>query len=134
MERAFATLHPAEAGPPPVQTDLILADLAELGFVAPTASADPGLADNFEALGAAWVVAGSSLGNRAMLARRRKAGLEGADRFLSDTTMPDYFGGLLPALEEPANHTQFASVVDGAHKTFQLFETAFAGQQFENAA
>ena len=44
-------------------------------------------------LGAAWVLAGSSLGNRAILAQRRKRGLAGPVHFLSQLSFePGVFG------------------------------------------
>ncbi|QZD96265.1 biliverdin-producing heme oxygenase [Qipengyuania gelatinilytica] len=134
MEDAFATTSPGKLGQPPQQTQLILADLAELGYAAPPPVSPLHLRGEAQALGAAWVVAGSSLGNRAMLAQRGKAGLGGAERFLSDPAMPAYFKRLLDVLESPANHASIEGVIDGAHEAFALFECAFAAQQLENAA
>lgn len=134
MEDAFAATSPGMLGQPPKQTQLIVADLAELGHAAPAPVSAPHLRGEARALGAAWVVAGSSLGNRAMLAQRKKVGLSGADRFLSDGAMPAYFKQLLDVLESPENHVPLEAVFDGAHAAFALFECAFAAQQLENAA
>ena len=134
MEAGFATIAPPQAGPPPVQTQLIVEDLAELGHMLPSALARPALSSAAHALGAAWAIAGSSLGNRAMLARRHKAGLTTAERFLSDQAMPDYFTSLLRVIENPANRAMENSAIEGAFITFRLFEAAFLAECMEIAA
>lgn len=69
-----------------------------------------------------------------MLARRHKAGLTTAERFLSDQAMPDYFTSLLRVIENPANRAMENSAIEGAFITFRLFEAAFLAECMEMAA
>jgi|TARA_R100000049_G_scaffold5356_1_gene16006 heme oxygenase len=90
---------------PPAQTGLIESDLSALGC----ARAD-GFEENIPAftyasqgplawLGAAWVLAGSSLGNRMMERELTSRAPEGWPmQFLRDETMPAYFKALRPLL------------------------------------
>ncbi|GAB5350138.1 biliverdin-producing heme oxygenase [Alteriqipengyuania sp. 357] len=89
---------------PPSQAALLAADLSALGDKAGLEDA-PGfdLADQGPVawLGAAWVLAGSSLGNRMMereLSARAPAGWPMA--FLRDDAMPAYFKTLRPLLAQ----------------------------------
>ena len=103
VESWLARCCPAE-WLPPAQTDLIEADLAALGFSADGLDEDaPAFTHGDEGpvawLGAAWVLAGSSLGNRMMereLASRAPAGWP--MQFLRDETMPAFFKALRPLL------------------------------------
>ena len=126
FERAFATTAPFGLAAPPLQTPAVAADLSCLGQVEPSAAPAVHLADPFEALGAAWVIAGSSLGNRAMLAARRKAGLTTANAFFEDRQMPAYFGRVITALQADFALTQAAAILNGAHGAFAVFENAFS--------
>ena len=134
LEDGFSRVPPARTTAPPAQAHLIAADLAELGQPLPLRSAPAILAGEEHALGAAWVIAGSSLGNRSMLARRHKAGLLTAERFLSHQAMPDYFTGLLAVIENPENRALEASVIAGALDAFAVFEAAFIAECIEMAA
>lgn len=125
-ECAFRQTAPTHPGRPPIQSHLIRADLEQLGSRLPPVAMVLTFASSCEALGAAWVIAGSSLGNRAMLAQRAKAGLSGAERFLSDPRMPAYFKDILVALDEPRHAQSQRDVLSGAHNCFNLFERAFA--------
>ena len=125
-ESAFRHTTPTHLVRPPVQGHLIRTDLEELGVQLQPAGMVLTFASSCEALGAAWVIAGSSLGNRAMLVQRQKAGLSGAERFLSDPRMPAYFKDVLVALEEPRDARSQRDVLSGAHNCFSLFERAFA--------
>lgn len=89
--------------PPPLAA-LLARDLEALGATlpaalpfAPPADADP--------LGACWAIAGSSLGNRAMLHHLTKSGQAEAlpTAFLADGAMATYWQGLKPKLEAPAS-------------------------------
>lgn len=134
VERALAAQHPVGLGAPPSQTDLLASDLADLEMT-PVASSDKLSLETPEAaLGAAWVLAGSSLGNRAMLAQRRKAGAQGPERFLSDHAMARYFGDLLKAMEGERSDSAIQQATRGALATFAIFENAFSTMQLENAA
>lgn len=101
-------------------TPLIAADLGALGLPlpAPLAWQAPQACDP---IGAQWVLAGSSMGNRAILVQRRKLGLQGPDTFLSDTTMPEFFRALLPALAEPVQDEDDAAPVSAAKAVFAHF-------------
>ena len=133
-EKAFERQNPTALPAPPCQSVLLAADLSDLSSAAPPAGESVVFADSFEALGGAWVVAGSSLGNRSMLTARRKAASPGPDRFLSDQTMALYFGDVLKVMERdhPAGATQAA--IRGALACFDVFETAFAFKAVERAA
>ena len=134
MERAFALTPPAGIEAPPAQTPLLARDIASLGQVLPVSNEAPIFDNPFEALGAAWVIAGSSLGNRTLLARRRKEGLAGKDAFLSDPSMPEYFKSLLAVIEVVDPETSLEPATRGALKCFALFEGAFADHLMEQAA
>lgn len=133
-EKAFQLQNPADLPVPPGQSALLAADLNDLGTAVPPAGGSVAFADSFEALGGAWVVAGSSLGNKSMLAARRKAACPGPDRFLSDQTMAHYFGDVLKVMERdhPTGATQAA--IRGALACFDVFEAAFALETVEHAA
>ena len=134
IDRALDAMPPMALAAPPLQTALIENDLRDLGFGAPSRLQGIRLDDRHEALGAAWVVAGSSLGNRAILARRKKAGLAGADRFLADGAMPAYFRQVLEIMETSRSPSALAAAIKGAHKAFALFETAFDRYEIKKAA
>ena len=109
-----------EGWEPPVQTPLIARDLGSLGVEIPDVRA------RFAApregfLGVAWAIAGSSLGNRAIAVRRRKAGLAGAEHFLCDDAMPAYWQRLLPRLEQCGDPGEARAGSDAAAAVFALF-------------
>ena len=112
-------------GPPPSQVDLLLGDLREYGIEPQPIEQSLALTSSAEALGAAWVLAGSSLGNRAILSRRRKAGLQGPERFLSDTQLASYFSEVLRILDAEHDDWEVREAISGALKTFTIFEAAF---------
>ena len=116
------------ADAPPPQTPHIAADLVALGRTVPDLDpvADAELRQTLQresagALGAYWVLAGSSLGNRAMLSRRRKLGREGPVAFLSDPAMPAYFKSLRPRLERVCGHAEAQPAIQAAKLTFERF-------------
>lgn len=107
---------------PPHQTDLIARDLAALrcalpdnppAFV-PSADADP--------MGTVWVLAGSSLGNRALLKRLKKTGTALPTSFLSDPRMVQFWQDLRPALERPHSLPDDQAVLMAAQATFAHFQ------------
>jgi heme oxygenase len=119
---------------PPSQLALIEADLADLGESA-GAPSRPFIANADGALGIAWALAGSSLGNRAMLADLRKRG--GAalpTRFLGDGAMPAFFASLRPQLEQPIGDAVIAGAVAGAHAVFARFAEVAAAHLTAEAA
>ena len=106
---------------PPKQSALIRQDLADLGvrlhYDLPIFNAE----DPREAWGIAWALAGSSLGSRTLLHRRRKAGLRGADRFLGDEAMPRYWAELRPRIEVPMDEATHEHAIRGARRVFDNF-------------
>ena len=104
----------------PAMTPLIAADLDALGCALPETLAFD--APKFgDAIGASWVLAGSSLGNRAILSRRNKLGLHGPNDFISDRTMPQRFKELLVRLAQPVAETQSRASVLSAKAVFSHF-------------
>ena len=134
VERALAMQPPAGLAAPPSQAAALSQDLADLGIAAERLAEEFTLETSAAALGAAWVLAGSSLGNKAMIAQRRKAGSRGPERFLSDVGLARYFGGLLHVLDRPHSETDIEQAITGAIATFALFEQAFAAVRLEKAA
>lgn len=123
-----ANLPPALV--PPVQSLLARTDLGALGHTrdkpgaAFTAPAD-------HAIGVAWVIAGSSLGNRTILAQRRKKGLDAPHAFLSCPAMPLFFKHFTAAMLEADRETRvFAPAIAGARSAFARFEMT-ARQEIE---
>lgn len=117
-----------------MQSTLIAADLAVLDAAPPVPEGFLRFKTSDEALGAAWVVAGSSLGNKAILNRRRKIGLVTADSFLSDDALPSYFRRLLAVIERPASAERLNEAINGAIAAFAEFEGAIAAHVLEQAA
>ena len=134
VEKAVGQCPPLAIAPPPAQSELIADDLRDLQAQLPEPSPPITLSGPAEALGAAWVLAGSSMGNRAMLARRRKAGLAGPVRFFSDERLPAYFATLREVLAAPHDARTVAAAITGARATFAVFEHAFAAHALEQAA
>jgi heme oxygenase len=90
---------------PPLQTPLIARDLALLGAAipAPAKLFSLGRAGPGHALGTAWVLAGSALGNRAIAkAVARIGGGQWPVAFLGDGAMMDFWQGLRARIERPA--------------------------------
>lgn len=117
---------------PPPQCPAIAADLADLDAETPAGGA-PFSAPEGSGLGVAWVLAGSSLGNRALLKQRTKAGLDGPTRFLSCSLMSDFFKHLLLKINCDREPEQHALAVAGARSVFALFEREATLALSENA-
>ena len=117
------------------QLALIEADLADLGESIGAASSLPFIASADGALGIAWALAGSSLGNRAMLADlRKRGGAALSTRFLGDGAMPAFFASLRPRLEQPIDEAAIAAAVAGAHAVFARFAEVAAAHLTAEAA
>ena len=134
---------------PPCMTGLLRADLADLatdpagGMDEDSESAwagghtlSPALARPFvlpagaDPLGLAWAVAGSHLGNRAILARMRGAIAAGTrpalpSRFLADTRMTGFWHRLLPRLQDRMSAEQADPALAAARAVFARFDQAF---------
>jgi heme oxygenase (biliverdin-IX-beta and delta-forming) len=112
---------------PPVQTPLIARDLAALGLdvSAPAAGFAIEDADAGHALGVAWVLAGSALGNKAILKQMRRAsagdGHKWPCEFLGDETMMNFWQGLRLRLEQPATSAQASGAASAATAVFAHF-------------
>lgn len=129
----WAQAHLDRAIMPPPTSPLIAADLSELGCGLPAeeAFAFPAHGDP---LGLAWALGGSALGNKALLARRRRSGLPGPQRFLSDTATAAYFRRLLLKLSQPADEHDVDAAVAAAVAVFQTFLAAARRPSLDAAA
>lgn len=115
---------------PPVQTGLIARDLAALGISVPAAAARFELSESGpgEAIGAAWVLAGSALGNRSILAQMRRAsdacGAGGGAwpaAFLADDAMLAFWQELRTRIEQPASNLEAHAATRAASAVFAHF-------------
>lgn len=137
LELQFAARRPVEewleantdaASRPPAQTALIETDLCDLGYPAPmagrafvVAGSEAGeLAE--EALGAAWVLAGSSLGNRSIANELVRGGRgDWPSAFLLDPAMIAYWKALRTRLEHAADDRMVVAASRGAVAVFDHF-------------
>lgn len=105
----------------PATTPLIARDLERLGTPLPSLSRfDHPSTDG--AIGIAWALAGSHLGNRAMLSRLRKSGAqEMHTRFLADDSMRAAWKDLLPVLESPHSPAKTEAAIAAARAVFTHF-------------
>ncbi len=113
-----------ERAAPPVQSALIAADLQKLGVSLPAKSLDFTPAHPDEAWGIEWALAGSSMGNRAMLHRRRRAGCKLSHHFLADPAMPRFWQALRPHLEQRYSDALHDHAIAGAQRVFETFLAA----------
>jgi heme oxygenase len=116
---------------PPAQTPLIAADLAALGVRLPPACRpfDLGLTlarpAAGEALGVAWVLAGSALGNRSIArAVARIGGGAWPSAFLDDEAMMAFWQDLRQRIERPAAPAEAAGATRAAEAVFAHFLAA----------
>ncbi|MEM7779259.1 MAG: biliverdin-producing heme oxygenase [Pseudomonadota bacterium] len=119
---------------PPRQTGLIANDLTELGANLPSSDADFAMddADDATFLGAAWVLAGSSLGNRSILAELKKRGEPAAHwphAFLGDDAMLAFWKRLRARIEQPVPNDNRDAAGRGARAVFDHFITHTMSQQ-----
>lgn len=119
---AWLGAHCPVAIRPPRTVPLIERDLRALDVAAATQSLQCNLDDDSDPLGVAWVLAGSSMGNRAMLAAMAKSGVSDLPvAFLSDPDMPRFWQEMRPLLERPANEAEAAPAVASANAVFTMF-------------
>ena len=120
---------PDEMLPPP-QSPLIADDLARFGLKTPAHTWTFALDEKpirregvGAALGVAWVLAGSSLGNRAILAEIKRAsnGSQWPHRFLGDESMLAFWKGLRRSIERPASIHEVDASTAAAHAVFAHF-------------
>lgn len=127
LETWLAAHAPADLSPP-VQTPLLGFDLAALGMDLPRAwppfnpAYPPSTARAGEALGTAWVLAGSALGNRAIAKQvARIGGGEWPVAFLGDDTMMDFWQGLRARIERPPAAGEAEGAARAAEAVFAHF-------------
>ncbi|MFN3990849.1 MAG: biliverdin-producing heme oxygenase [Erythrobacter sp.] len=112
---------------PPSQTPLIACDLAALGQALPRPAAAFAMRADSEgaALGAAWVLAGSALGNKAILKQMRRASAAHGGgwpaTFLGDGAMLGFWQSLRPRLERPVSAAQATAAAKAAGAVFAHF-------------
>ena len=107
---------------PPVQTTSVAQDLIALGGVQaafPAPRFEPGATADW--LGVAYVVAGSHLGNRLLLAQAGSALPDDARRFLVGNAMQDYWRRLRSLLAGMPGPDGGESSITGAKATFGHF-------------
>ena len=105
---------------------MIVRDLIGLGeaITAPEDEFDLDYRSDATALGIAWVLAGSSLGNRAMLHDMKEAlphGSQWPHTFLSSDAMSEFWKGLRQQVEAPAAPGVEAEAVRAATAAFAHF-------------
>lgn len=128
MIEAWVDLHCPAALKPPPQTHMIADDLARLDrprpVMAPSCQFE---APHDGALGIAWALGGSSMGNR-LMARRVEEGKSGLPvTFLSDGGMADFFRRIRSRLDQPATgEPTLAGSTDAAQSVFAIFATMTA--------
>lgn len=111
---------------PPEQTPLLAYDLGLLGQTVPTAQFkfDTHFKSDATVLGAAWVLAGSSLGNKAMLADMKR-GLSSDRRwphlFLSSRAMTEFWKTLRGRVETSAAQEDAEEAARAARCVFDHF-------------
>lgn len=123
LEAWLAAHAPADLAPPP-QTGLIARDLAVLGMPVPPPAPlftigrpGPGCA-----LGAAWVLAGSALGNKAIArAVARIGGGQWPVAFLGDEAMMAFWQALRARIETPAAPGEAEGATRAAQAVFAHF-------------
>jgi heme oxygenase len=109
---------------PPLQTPLIARDLAALDHSLPLPAPlfTLGRTAPGDALGAAWVLAGSALGNRHIAAEvKRIGGGAWPTAFLGDAAMLGFWKGLRKRLEQAAAPTETAGATRAAKAVFAHF-------------
>ena len=143
VEAWLADHAPAGLAPPPRQTGLLAEDLKALGMALPPACPpfDPLQTPLTPApdgvfhvkhgwVGAAWVLAGSALGNKAIA--RQVARIGGSDwptRFLGDAAMMAFWQDLRTRIEQPAHPAEAAAATFAAEAVFAHFLRAANGGQ-----
>lgn len=123
LEAWLAAHAPADLCPPP-QTPLLAQDLAALGMGLPAPAPVLTLPrpDAGTALGTAWVLAGSALGNRAIARQVARIGAgEWPAEFLSDDAMMAFWQGLRARIEQPAATGEAEGATRAADAVFAHF-------------
>jgi heme oxygenase len=109
---------------PPAQTPLIARDLAAMGRAVPPPAAAfaPMESEPGDMLGAAWVLAGSALGNRSIAKQvRRIGGGEWPLAFLGDDAMLGFWQDLRGRIEQHAEPAEAEGATRAATAVFAHF-------------
>jgi len=109
---------------PPHQTALIARDLADLGRPAPAPAPlfTMGRTGTGHALGAAWVLAGSALGNRSIAKQVSRIGAGAWPMaFLGDDSMLGFWQALRSQIEQQAGTGEAEGATDAATAVFAHF-------------
>jgi heme oxygenase len=134
---AWLAAHAPPELVPPAQTPLIARDLAQLHSAVPDAAPlfTIGRAGPGHALGTAWVLAGSALGNRAIAKQvGRIGGGAWPAAFLGDDRMMQFWQALRARIERPAAPDEAAGATRAAEAVFAHFlAVADAAQTAESA-
>ncbi len=124
----WLAMHAPAQLKPPEQSPLLAHDLGRLGEAIPPSRFQFAL--KYEGIatviGAAWVLAGSSLGNRAMLHDMRRTLPDDAmwpAAFLGGTQMTQFWQNLRPLIEAPAPPDEQEIAVRAATQAFEHFLT-----------
>lgn len=133
VEAWFDRNAPADLNPPH-QTRLIARDLAAMDAALPLAARpfSPPTQDRGAALGAAWALAGSALGNRSILKEvRRTAGTGGTfpHAFLGDPGMLAFWTRLRRRIERIGGDDELAIASAGAAAVFDHFLATASGAE-----
>lgn len=108
---------------PPEQTGLIEADLAELGEDAPQSGQRFCLPFGAAPIGAAWAMAGSSLGNAKIMQSLPRNGDKGwPSQFLSSAGMREFWTTLRPQLDTDTSGEDAEPAIDAALAVFDHFQ------------
>ncbi|MDG6077956.1 hypothetical protein E3U23_01930 [Erythrobacter litoralis] len=122
IEAWFERLDDDAIAAPPPQCGLIAEDLRVLDIPTPNVQA-PFELDKSGWIGAAWVLAGSSLGNRMLLKQRRRRDLDGPVGFLASEDMAAYFHKMLSFLQKSHSSEHQQNAIEGAKAVFARFES-----------
>ena len=111
---------------PPATVPHLRADLAALGVTEPIpASREFALPADAAPIGASWALAGSHLGNRAMLKSLRDTGADWPTAFLGDEAMIAFWRKLRPQIEREVSRDQAEGAARAADAVFAQFAMAF---------
>lgn len=134
---AWIGAHAPRGLAPPPQSGLIARDLDALGCAlpAPAPLFTLGRTGAGHALGTAWVLAGSALGNRTIAkAVTRIGGGTWPVAFLGDEAMMAFWQGLRERVERPAGPEEAEGAIRAAEAVFAHFLAVAAGAQVREGA
>lgn len=134
MERWARSECPAHLRPPE-QVPLLIEDLNAIGGPFSLSNRQFSLPAHANPLGFAWVMAGSHLGNRAMLADLEKRNANGLPtRFLADPRMIAFWRDLRPQLEQNIDDDIAAKSLEAATATFRFFFAQLPSEEGQRVA